>query len=178
MSVRPTGMGWVILEELPDNNTIAGDPLPGGICKAFVAAAPLNVGDHVWLSGLNQVNKSAVAADHVKALGIVVGGDLTNGEVQSEAAQVGQPAASNVAIAGQPGNIPSRVLVCIQGVCWAVADAAIAVGLPIAGSILVSGRVRAAVLPVAAADSRVIGRLLKASAAAGDVRQVLVGGQS
>ena len=177
MSSRPTAMPWLLVEDLPDNNTIAGDPLPGGIVKAFQAAAPLNVGDHVWISGLNQVNKSAVAADHVKAVGIVVGGDLTNGECQSEAAQVGNPAASNVAIAGQPGNIPSRVLVCVFGVCWAVADAAIAVGTPIAGSIIVAGRVRAAVLPVAAADSRVIGRILKAAGAAADVRQVWVGGQ-
>lgn len=175
MSVRPTGMGWVILEELPDNNTIAGDPLPGGLAKVFLAAAPLNVGDHVWISGLNQVNKSVVAADHVKRVGIVVGGDLTNMEVQSEAAQVGQPAASNVAIAGQPGNIPSRVIVCLQGVCWVIADAAIAVGTPIAGSILIAGRVRAAVLPVAAADSRVVGILLKAAGAAADVRQALIG---
>lgn len=175
MSGRATGMPWVMLEDLPDNNTIAGDPLPGGIVKVFQAAAPLNIGDFVWISGLNQVNKSAVAADHVKSLGIVVGGDLTNMEAQSEAAQVGNPAASNVAIAGQPGNIPSRVMVCVYGVCWVVADAAIAVGLPIAGSILVAGRIRAAVLPVAAADSRVVGRLLKAAGAAADVRQAMIG---
>ncbi len=177
MSGKATAMPWVLLEDTPDNNTIAGDPLPGGIVKVFQAAAPLNVGDHVWISGLNQVNKSAVAADHVKAVGIVVGGDLTGMECQSQAAQVGQPAASNVAIAGQPGNIPSRVIVCVYGVCWAIADAAIGVGVPIAGSITVSGRVRPAVLPVAAADSRVIGRQLKAAGAAADVRLVWVGGQ-
>ena len=176
MSVRPTGMGWVILEELPDNNTIAGDPLPGGIAKIFNAAAPLNVGDHVWVSALNQVNKSAVAVDHVKRIGIVVGGDLTNMEIQSEAAQVGNPASSNIAIAGQPGNIPQKTLVCIFGVCWVIADAAIPVGTPIAGSILVAGRIRAAVLPVALNDSRVVGQLLKAAGAAADVRQALISG--
>lgn len=173
MSVQPTGMGWVLLEELPDNNSIAGEPVVGGIVKVFLAAAPLNVGDHVYFSALNTVNKSAVAADYVKRSGIVVGGDLTGMECQSEAGQVGRAAASNVAVAGFAG-VPSRVLVCIQGVAWGIMDSAVAVGVPVAGSIITAGRLRAAALPVAAADSRVVGQILKASGAAADVRQILV----
>lgn len=172
MSTQPAAVGgWIFAEELPDNNYVAGEPLVGGIVKVFLAGGPLNVGDHVYFSGLNQVNKSAVAADYVKRSGIVVGGDLTGMECQSEAVAVGRPAASNVAVGG---SVPSRVIVCIQGVAWVIADAVIAVGAPISGSILVAGRVRTAVLPVAAADSRVVGQILKAAGAAADVRQALI----
>ena len=47
---------------------------PGGPSYPFTAAAALKIGDAVWISAANTVNKSAVAADGVKFIGFVIGG--------------------------------------------------------------------------------------------------------
>lgn len=154
-------MSYLQLDNAQDNAVS-----PGGLVIQLVAAVALNVGDAVYISAAKNVSKSAVAANYVNSLGIVVGGERTGFEIIDNLPEVG---ARQAAAIGEP------VLVLVHGVTYVVCDAAIAVGVPISASILVAGRVRAAVLPVAAADSRVLGRLLEVAGAAADVRLAIIG---
>lgn len=188
MATRPVQEGYLILRDSMVTAAEGGSDLiyPGGIVLPFIGAALLNIGDVVWLSADNTVNKSAVLADHSKVIGVVVGGDATSGEVGGPKSAYGAKAANSVA-AGM------NVLVHVYGAQYVVCDAATAVG-PICASITVAGRVRAATPLVVAAGAvavtstaangailtgdgagRILGRLLQAAAAPGDVRLALVG---
>lgn len=46
----------------------------GGMVMAFTAAVDLNVGDQVFLSAANTVDKSTTQADYAAATGVVMGG--------------------------------------------------------------------------------------------------------
>lgn len=54
-----SGMSWVRFGTDPSNAQS-----PGGIVKQYTAAAQLLVGDVVYISADNSVNKSTVAANH------------------------------------------------------------------------------------------------------------------
>lgn len=191
MASKPTIGGYMIFRDTAVTPAEGGTDLiyPAGIVLPFIGAVVLNLGDAVWLSADNTVNKSAVLADHSKSIGIVVGGDLTGGECGGPKAQYGAKAVNSIGAGGSP-----NVLVQVYGVQYVVCDAAMAVG-PICASVTVAGRVRAAsALAIAAGgvavtsvaangttditgdgQSRVIGRLLQAAAAPGDVRLALIG---
>lgn len=191
MAGRPTQAGYMVLRDLEVTAAEGGSDLiyPGGIVLPFIGAAVLNLGDLVWLSADITVNKSAVLADHIKSIGVVVGGDLTGMEAGGAKAQYGVKAVNSLA-----AGIGPNVLVQVYGAQYVVCDAATAVG-PICASIILAGRVRAATpLAVAAGavavtsvaangvtdisgdgQGRIIGRLLQAAAAPGDVRLALIG---
>lgn len=54
---------------------------PGGNVKRWKAAAALNVGDVVFASATDTVNKSATPANYQAMVGVVVGGKATFGEI-------------------------------------------------------------------------------------------------
>jgi hypothetical protein len=161
MSSRPVVQGYTILRDQSVTASEGGaDQIyPGGIVLPFLGAALLNIGDAVWLSADNTVNKSAVVGDHANFLGIVVGGDATGGEVGGGKAQFGVRAA-NSAAAGM------NVLVQVFGAQYVVLDAATPVG-PIIPSVILAGRMHAGAAPG-------VGKLIQAAAAAGDVRLALI----
>lgn len=187
MPSRASIQGYTILRDQFVNAGDGGSDInyPGGLVLPFIGAAALKLGEAVYISADNTVNKSAVAADHLAYLGVVVGGDLTKGECG------GPSAAYNSLVVNDTGS-NKGVLVQVFGVQSVICDAAIAVG-PIAPSTTVAGRVRAATGLVIAAGAvavtssaangaiitgdgfaRIIGRLLVASGAAGDIRLALL----
>ena len=133
----------------------------GGRVVRYTAAAALNVGDAVFISAAGTVNKSTVAADHLKRAGIVVGGEAIGAArvAVQRAADVGKAAAA----AGQ------AVLVAVDGsICYAVAQAAIAAGAAVKPDLTTAGRVLTATIAAAADFGRVLGLAIEAAAAAGD----------
>jgi hypothetical protein len=180
---RPSLLSWLTLDESPD--LIVS---PGGIVVPLIPAAALLLGDAVYLSADKTVNKSAVAANGALRCGIVVGGDATGDEITDDVAAYGVRQA-NLA------NGSGRVWVCFLGVAYVICDAAIAVGVGIAPSVAVAGRVRPAVaLGVAAgavavtsaaangladisgdSQTKVLGTMLEASGGAAQVKLALIG---
>lgn len=167
-----TRLPWILLSDMDDDAEGTG-----GLLEVFTAAAALNVGDAVFISAAKTVNKSVAAADHNKRCGVVVGGQkLGRGVVQRKLDVGVQAAAAN-----------ERVYICFAGVCYVVAQAAIAAGAPIKLDVTTAGRVlTAAVLTIAAGavavtstaangdiingegESRILGHAIEAAAAAGD----------
>jgi len=129
----------------------------GGRCIALTAAAQLNIGDAVWLSASVTVNKSAVTADHLKRVGIVIGGTNLYDETSQDALDIGESAA----------DANEKVFVAVYGVVYAVADAtAILVGSPVAPSTTTAGRVRLATVTtdlVAGDTGKILGIALDAN---------------
>lgn len=123
----PTGFSWVNIRGSADENT----PNPaGGIVHLFTAGATLLVGDAVFLSAANTVNKSTTAASYVSFVGFVVGGD-SNGDRVDDA--VGVTAAT----------VGQAVMVQISGIARAIAGAGITAGTStnVVPSAAVAGRV-------------------------------------
>lgn len=89
----------------------------GGFCIRMLATAALVVGDAVFISAADHVNKGATA-NLAATLGVVVGGKATKGRTYPEV-KFGDPAA----VAAE-----DWVLVCVQGKCRVLSDAAVAVG--------------------------------------------------
>ncbi len=110
----------------------------GGRCLAFVnaATAALLIGDTVFLSAAGGVvDKSAVTADHLKRVGLVVGGRSFYNEASQDVLDIGEIAAA----------INQPVLVATEGVVYAVSDGtAILAGSYVAPSVTTAGRVRLA----------------------------------
>lgn len=146
---RPVYERWVA--PAPDVGT------PGGRCAAYTAAVALLIGDAVWLSASQTVSKSAVTADHLKRIGIVVGGKALFNDVSTDALDVGDPAAA----------INDMVFVATEGICYAIADnTAILVGSPVAPSTTTAGRVRLATVTtdlVAGDTGKILGIALDAN---------------
>lgn len=188
---KPTKLGWLQLRETNNNLQSAG-----GVIMPFAAAAALNVGEAVWLSADYTVNKSTVATDHQKVIGVVVGGvragplGAAGGNIDSA-----EPIYDPVAIAAGllAANAGEQVLVCMFGECYVITDAAIAAGVRICPSTTTAGRVRAGTDPVVAAGAtavtssaangaiitgdafaRGVGKLLEASSGAGQAKRVFV----
>lgn len=168
MAGRATIQGYTILRDTEVTSAEGGSDLiyPGGIVLPFIGAIVLNLGDQVYISADNTVTKSAVLADYNAHIGVVVGGDLTGGELGGPKAQYGARAVNG---AGNMG-----VLVQLYGAQYVICDAAVPVG-PIIPSVIVAGRVHAATLPAdAGAGVKNIGRLLQAGGTAGDVRLAFI----
>lgn len=186
MSTAPSGTGWLKYGDFSGGEAAGFDTLaPGGVVFPFKAGGALLLGDSVYISADRTVNKSAVAADHTKRVGIVVGGQQTGFECNNNLGEYGVRVAANAT---------EIVLVCLQGVSYVICDAAIAAGLPISPSVTVAGRVRPATVPVVAAGAvavtsavangagsitgdgfnRILGMLLEASTGAGQVKLALI----
>lgn len=172
-----TRLPWILLS---DDDSAEG---VGGLLVVYKAAAALNVGDAVFISAAKTVNKSVTAANHNKRAGVVVGGQKFGRGVVQRKNDVGtQAAAAN-----------EDVYVCIAGICYVVAQAAITAGAPIKLDTTTAGRVlTAAVLTIASGvvavtsnaangdiingegESRILGHAIEAAAAVGDKIRALI----
>lgn len=134
-SKKPSASSWLMMSE--SNGEIVGGL--GGIVVPFTAAATLLIGDLVYLSAADNVNKTTTLATFAaSAVGVVVGGKATGNKVLQEASFVGTTAALATEL----------VLVAVAGIVYVQATAAIgAVGAkvttdnastPVAGQISVT----------------------------------------
>lgn len=117
----PTGAGFTGLPGYQGpagsgQGAVASDGY-GGDCLVMLAAAALAVGDSVFISAADHVNKGATA-NLAGTMGVIVGGKGTKGRCYPEV-KIGDAAASAA---------EDWVLVCVRGKCRVVADAAVAAG--------------------------------------------------
>jgi hypothetical protein len=103
----------------------------GGSTVEYIAAAPLLLGDAVFLSAADTVDKSVTAGNIVKYVGVVVGGAQLKGYVNTEKNKYG------VLIAA---NANERVIVQVRGVAYVITEAAYAVGTSLVPSTTTAGR--------------------------------------
>jgi hypothetical protein len=89
----------------------------GGFCIKMLAAAALAVGDSVYISAADHVNKGATA-NLAAGIGVIVGGKATKGRCYPEV-KFGETAAAAA---------EDWVLVCVEGKCRVLSDAAVAAG--------------------------------------------------
>jgi hypothetical protein len=133
----------------------------GGETVVMKAAQALNIGDGVFISGVDIVDKSTTVLDYAARAGIVVGGQIPeegNMAVLQEVQDIGEIAAS---------AINKLVLVCVGGICRVVADGVIAVGDIVEPDSVTAGR-------VSTGTTQPFGVALEAAAGAGDVIRILV----
>lgn len=151
-SLPPTqasGFNWIVLSDDPRGLGLGGPVIP------LEAAAALNVGDAVFISAANRVNKGVTVADHRRRCGVVVGGLRTDFVC---GLAVGTPAATAA------GDI---VLVAVApAVVECIAGAAIAAGDVLKYSTAVAGRVIAGSTPLTIASGAVA---VTSTAASGDI---------
>lgn len=107
------------------------DEYVGGTVVRFKAGAALNVGDVVYISAANTVNKSATTADYAAFAGVVVGGTDTAFDCISNDSDVG------IAACSASGEY---VLVQVTGLAWVKAAAATAVAKTV-GVVTTAGQV-------------------------------------
>lgn len=166
-SHRPFAAGWVHYSE--DNGESVGQI--GGSVVSLLAGASLFIGDIVYISALDTVNKTLVAATQLATVGVVVGGDGTNMSVMQDDALIGVTVAATV---GQ------KVLVAVIGIVKVLSDAAITLGNKVApATATTAGRAKTglATTDLVAGDSgRLIGTALNTVAGAGLVVRVLLNG--
>lgn len=156
-SFPPNTIPWSAYSE--DLAEIVGSV--GGETVVMQGAAALNIGDGVFVSAADTVNKSTTVLDYAARAGIVVGGQI--------------PAEGNMAVLQDPldiGEIAAAaandlVLVCVAGVCRVVADGIIAVGDVVEPDAVTAGR-------VSTGTTQPFGVALEAAALAGDVIRILI----
>lgn len=117
----------------------------GGETRTYLAGGTLLVGDVVYLSANNTVNKSATASNHEKVVGVVVGGRSTNMLLALDSADVGTTAAA----------VNRPVIVLRQGRAWVMLDTVTATDTIHAGDRIkpstgIAGRVRPATATITA----------------------------
>lgn len=166
---RPSNVPWVILSEY------AGDDFGrigvGGECIVLLAAAALNIGDSVYGSAAFSVNKSTTAGNQVLRAGIIVGGVPRS--VESATLEVQQrinAAGGDIGVQAAATNDP--VLVCIQGVCYAVVDGAVTAWSQLKLSTTTAGQLTTATPGTDA--GKVVGMAVDASSGANQIIRVLV----
>lgn len=156
-SFPPNTIPWSAYSE--DLAEIVGSV--GGETVVMQGAAALNIGDGVFVSAADTVNKSTTVLDYAARAGIVVGGQI--------------PAEGNMAVLQDPldiGEIAAAaandlVLVCVAGICRVVADGIIAVGDVVEPDAVTAGR-------VSTGTTQPFGVALEAAALAGDVIRILI----
>ena|SRR2546430_9951082 len=166
---RPSNVPWVILSEYGGDDF--GQFAVGGECLVLTAAAALNIGDGVFGSAASKVNKSAVAGNQVLRAGIVVGG-VPRSMVSStlEVQQRIDAAGGDIGLQAAATNDP--VLVCIQGVCYAVVDGVVTAWSQLKLSATTAGSLTTATPTTDA--GKIIAMALDASSGAGQVIRVIV----
>lgn len=133
----------------------------GGPTVSFTAGAALKIGDAVYVSAANTVNKSTTAADGTKFAGIVVGGGGSFG------AGYGIFESNSTGLALVASGKVAEVQ--IAGVAWVVAGAAIVVGASVGLDTTTAGRVLTNVTA-----GQKIGIALTAAANPGDKIKILI----
>lgn len=117
----------------PASDDVGPENFAGGDVIEQIASGTLLVGDVVYLSADNTVAKAAVAANYVKFIGVVVGGESTNMQVAQDR-EIASAAQITAALNGK------RVIVQINGIARVISDAAVATGA-VTGSAIVAGRI-------------------------------------
>lgn len=128
---------------------------PGGLIDEFSAGASLNIGDVVYISLANTVNKNATAGTTLgKLAGVVVGGAKTDMRVNMRKEDVGILAAA----------VGERVLVQYLGKTWVVSDAAFNAGDVLAAGTTTAGRAKQGTITTdlaAGSSGNIIGNALE-----------------
>lgn len=165
-SAQPTHHRYIQFGQEPDLEADANGKYGygvGGRCEVFSAGAALNIGDVVYLSAANTVNKSATLATNLgKVVGVVVGGYKTGMQAISRKLDVGVQAAAT----------DEPVLVQVTGKCWVVAGDTISAGDIIIPSDTTAGRVETGTITTDAAagnSGNILGNALEAAGAAATV---------
>jgi hypothetical protein len=138
------------------------DTALGGLVFRAAAAAALLIGDGVFTSASNQVNKSVTAGDRLKRAGLVVGPDSPS--VTRAASLVGSAAAA---------ALNDRVNVCYAGPAYGIAGSAILAGQQLMFSAAVAGRLIPATPTTDA--GKIVGTALEDQATTAAAVKVLVG---
>ena len=154
--------GWILC------HTNNGEDLdsPGGVVILAQADATLLCGDAVFITDGNQVNKSTTAADYDSQLGIVLAGKTNWAGGENFA-----PNNSDL-IGKQAALATERVLICIQGLCYGIAAAAITSPAELAPDGSTAGRLVTDATPTA---DEIIARAFGDAAGAGNAVLVMVG---
>lgn len=165
MPHKPTKIPFVLLDTTDE---VALGPATGGQVLPFTAGATLLVGDVVYLTTTNTVNKTNVIATvGTGFVGVVVGGAAfaSDGSVQSDDVNqttlVGQTAAT----------VGQRVLVQISGVANVVAGAAVVAGVALTSDTTTSGRV---LTNAAGTFGQLLGNAVTAAAGAASVFKMYI----
>lgn len=138
-SHKPTNFPWLMMSESLGEDNVG----IGGMVIRAKAAAALNIGDAVFISAANTVNKSTTAADYQKRAGIVVGGENMFMTVLQDDDDIGEIAA----------DANEDVLVCIAGMCRGVAGATLAAGDRLIADGSTAGRLKVGAIITATVDS-------------------------
>lgn len=146
-----TSFSFVNLRGYSDENAAGA---VGGNISVFTAAATLLVGDAVYLSAADTVNKSATAANYVGFVGFVVAGDSNQRNLDD-------------AVAATAATVGQKVLVQTAGIARAIAGATITAGTNF--SVVPSAAVAGRVIAGTTADQR-LGVAVSTGAAAGEVK--------
>lgn len=154
-SLKPTRFPYIHCSTDAD-----GRAKVGGRTIVLKAAAALKLGDAVYLSAADTVNKSATVGNHDQYIGIVVGGKNTNMEVINDEALV------NVATVA---DADEDVIVQIDGIAYVIAAAAASAGDIIIPDTTTAGRVKAGTTA-----TLIVGTLLEAPTGAADVARALL----
>ena len=159
-----TNLPWIIC-----NDELEGEIAVGGLIVQAKAGGTLLIGDAVFISAAGTVNKSTVAADHTKQCGLVVGGQrYGHRQIVQRQLDVGLQAAL----------VNEFVYVCIKGLAWGVAQAAIATaGVPVKPDVTTAGRLLTATLGAGADEGKLLGKAWQTAAGAASVFLVLVGAE-
>ncbi len=158
-----TVMPWILSNDEGGDSEIAS----GGLVLRAIAGGTLLVGDAVILTANGTVNKDTVTGNHLKACGIVLGGRNFGRNMIQRKLDVGAQAAL----------VNQEVYVCITGLCYGVAQAAIAQGAYVRPDTTTAGRLLTGTVTtdVAAGDTgKMIGKAWEAAAGAASVFLVLV----
>ena len=155
--VIPTSFGFVLDS---DSGPAQTDVLGGNVIP-FIAGATLNVGDIVYVSAADTVNKSNTVANYQKFAGVVVGGYRTNYNVITNPNDYGIQAA----------QANETVLVQNRGKALCIADAAVAATALLTQGAVTAGRVDDS---VSATQGQIIGIALQAAVNPGDKIRVLL----
>ena len=128
-SYRPTRTAFIHASVDDDSRAKVG-----GTVVQFKAGAALKLGDVVYISAADTVNKSTTAADHRKRIGVVVGGAHTNDEVVDDSTLY------NVSTAA---DADEDVLVLVFGIAYVTVAGALSAGDLIIPDTVTAGRVKA-----------------------------------
>lgn len=154
---------WTLVSDEGGDTEIAC----GGQVLRALAGGTLNVGDAVIITADGTVNKDTTTGNHLKAAGIVVGGRAFGRNAIQRANDVGSQAAL----------VNQEVYVCVLGLCYGVAQAAILAGAYVRPDTTTAGRLLTGTITtdVAAGDSgKMIGKAWQAAAGAASKFLVMV----
>lgn len=156
-----TTFGWV----LRHTNNGEDENSPGGDVILALAGATLLCGDVVFISDGNTVNKSVTASDYNSKCGIVLAGKTNWAGGENFAPNNSDLVGSQAALVGE------RVLVCVAGLAYGIAAAAITAPAELEPSGAVAGRLVTDASPSA---ESIVARAWGDASDAGDPVLVLV----